>query len=197
MDKVSEHVTTARQWFNAAEAAEEARHDAQAYAAVCDAVLAFTAGDATAVASAATRLEAALHRRDAGHWGMHQPAWLQPQLAAEVSWGRLVLRLHRAAELLQGNVWMEPWTAPDDVLSAYSAARTVRPLGSRDGSGLALLVEPAVEDSFLRRQALLAQLRRAATAPERRPGTGFDHSTAVALVSDIECFQSGHSENTQ
>ncbi|MFJ4001778.1 hypothetical protein [Streptomyces parvus] len=186
MDEVSEHITTAREWFNAAEAAEEARHDAQVYAAVCDAVLAFTAGNATAVATAAARLDTALHRRDAGHWGMHQPAWLQPQLAAEVAWGRLVLRLHRAAELLQDDVWMEPWTALDDVLSAYSASRTVRPLGSRDGSGLALLVEPAVEDSFLRRQALLATLRRAASAPEQHPGTGFDHPTAAALVANID-----------
>ncbi|MEU0936071.1 hypothetical protein [Embleya sp. NPDC005971] len=67
LDKVGEHVTTARQRFNAADAAEEARHDTQAYAAYCDAVLGFTAGDATAVAAVATRLEAALHRRDAGH----------------------------------------------------------------------------------------------------------------------------------
>ncbi|MFQ6198407.1 hypothetical protein [Streptomyces sp. NPDC000405] len=186
LDKVSEHITTAREWFNAAEAAEEARHDAQAYAAVCDAVLAFTAADATALAAAAARLETALHRRDAGYWGMHQPAWLQPQLAAEVAWGRLVLRLHRAAELLQDDVWMEPWTALDDVLSAYSAARTVRPLGSRDASGLALLVEPAVEDSFLRRQALLAALRRAATAPEQHPGAEFDHPAAAVLVANID-----------
>ncbi|MFE5844281.1 hypothetical protein ACFQ7N_21925 [Streptomyces niveus] len=186
LDKVSEHITTARAWFNAAEAAEEARHDAQAYAAVCDAILAFTAGDATAVGAAAAHLEAALQLRNAGHWGMHQPAWLQPQLAAEVAWGRLVLRLHRAAALLKENVWMEPWQALDDVLSAYSAARTVRPLGSRDGDGLVLLVEPALEDSFLRRQALLATLRRAASAPEQHPGPGFDHATAAVLVANID-----------
>ncbi|MFD9452694.1 hypothetical protein ACFWBC_06350 [Streptomyces sp. NPDC059985] len=184
--QVSEHTTAARTWFNAAEAAEEARHDAQAYAAVCDAVLAFTAGDSIAVSTAAENLEMALQQRDAWHWGMHQPAWLQPQLAAEVAWGRLILRLRRAAELLAEDVWMEPWQALDDVLSAYSAARTVRPLGPQDGQGLALLVEPAVEDSFLRNQALLAQLRRAAAAPEGHPGLSFDRDTAVELVSGID-----------
>ncbi|WP_086828557.1 hypothetical protein [Streptomyces sp. NRRL B-24572] len=184
--QVSEYLEAARSWFHAADAAEEARHDAQAYGAVCDSLLAFTTGNTPALREAADRLEAALDQQRAWNWGMHQPAWLQPQAAADVAWSRLVLQLRRAAELLQDDVWMEPWEALDYVLTAYRSARTVCPVGSRDGSGLSILVDPAIEDSFLRQQALLAQLRRAVAQPERHPGSSFDHATASALLARVD-----------
>ncbi|MGW3232623.1 hypothetical protein [Kitasatospora sp. NPDC001095] len=183
---VSQNVEAALSWFRTADAAEEARHDAQAYAAVCKSLLAFTAGRTEELRQAADRLEAALEQQSAWNWGMHQPDWLKPQAAADVAWGRLVLQLQRAAELLQEEVWMEPWEALDYVLSAYQSARTVCPVGARDGNGLAMLVEPAVEDAFLRQQALLGQLRRAVASPERHPGAGLDHATASGLLARVD-----------
>ncbi|KOV35652.1 hypothetical protein AB0420_35975 [Streptomyces caelestis] len=183
---VSENVEDALAWFRTADAAEEARHDAQAYAAVCESLLAFTAGRTEDLRGAAGRLETALEQQSAWNWGMHQPAWMKPQAAADVAWGHLVLQLQRAAEFLQDDVWMEPWEALDHVLSAYQSARTVCTVGARDGSGLAMLVEPAVEDAFLRQQALLGQLRRAVTSPERHPGAGLDHATASSLLARVD-----------
>lgn len=184
--EVSDHLEAARSWFNAADAAEEARHDAQAYAAVCDSLLAFTAGQATELDEAARRLETALEQQHAWNWGMHQPTWLQPQIAADVAWGRLILQLRQAARYLQDDVWMAPWEALDHVLSAYQSVRTVCPIGSQEGNGVSVLVEPAIEDSFLRQQALLAQLRRAATEPGRQPGVEFDHMTASNLLTRVD-----------
>nr|BEK65020.1 hypothetical protein KPHV_22470 [Kitasatospora purpeofusca] len=183
---VSQNVEAALTWFQTADAAEEARHDAQAYAAVCESLLAFTAGRTEDLRGAADRLESALEQQSAWNWGMHQPAWMKPQAAADVAWGHLVLQLQRAAELLQDDVWMEPWEALDHVLSAYQSARTVCPVGARDGSGLAMLVEPAVEDAFLRQQALLCQLRRAVASPQRHPGARLDHATASSLLARVD-----------
>ncbi|WP_030390774.1 hypothetical protein [Streptomyces sp. NRRL S-241] len=182
---VIDHLQAAHTWFTTADAAEEARHDARAYAAVCDALLAFTAGQHNRLNEAADRLAATLNQRHAWTWGMHQPAWLQPQKAAEVAWEHLVLQLKHAAEHLQDAVWMEPWGALDHVLTAYQAARTVCPVGSAE-QGMSLLVEPAIEDTFLRQQSLLAQLRRAVTEPDTHPTTGFDQETALKLLTRVE-----------
>lgn len=180
-------LTNARTYFASASAAEEARHDAEAYTAVCDAVLGFTAGDARKVSSAADRIERALEQRTAWMFGTHQPAWLQPRLAAEISWAKLVLQLRSAAEHLQQPVWMNSWEALDTVLSVYSAARTVRPVGgNEDMEGLAALVEPAIEDGFLRQQSFLAALRRAAERPEDHPGGGFDEATASIIIARVD-----------
>ncbi|MBU6533212.1 hypothetical protein [Streptomyces mayonensis] len=184
--EASGHLESARSWFNAADAAQEARHDAQSYAAVCDALLAFTARQPTQLVEAADRLAAVLEQHRAWNWGMHQPAWLKPQIAADVAWERLVLQLRRAAECLQDDVWMAPWEALDHVLSAYQSARTVCPIGSHDGDGVAVLVEPAIEESFLRQQALLAQLRRAVAEPDQHPGRSFDHKTASQLLQRVD-----------
>ncbi|WP_406205180.1 hypothetical protein OH807_30380 [Kitasatospora sp. NBC_01560] len=181
-------LTSARTYFATAAAAEEARHDAEAYTAVCDAVLGFTAADAGKVSSAADRIERALEQRTAWLLGTHQPAWLQPRLAAEVGWAKLLLQLRAAAEHLQQPVWMNSWEALDTVLSVYSAARTVRPVGGDNEGmeGLAALVEPAIEDGFLRQQSFLAALRRAAERPEEHPGGGFDEATASIILARVD-----------
>lgn len=188
LTNVIAELTSARTYFATAAAAEEARHDAEAYTAICDAVLGFTAGDADKVSSAANRIERALKHRTAWLLGTHQPSWLQPRLAAEISWAKLLLQLRAAAEHLQEPVWMNPWEALDMVLSVYSAARTVRPVGrdSEELAGLAALVEPAIEDGFLRQQSFLAALRRAAARPEDHPGGGFDEVTAAIVLARVD-----------
>ncbi|MFH9016139.1 hypothetical protein ACH4C6_32760 [Streptomyces sp. NPDC017943] len=184
---VSRLISEARSLFAAAEAAEEARDDAAAYLAVCDAILGFTAHNADQVASAADRIERALERRRAWLHGTHQPAWLQPRQAAEVAWSQLLLQLRAAAEQFAADVWMDSWRAVDAVLAAYRAARTVQPFGtSQQAPGLAALVEPAVEDGFLRKEAFINALRHAAAHPEDYPGPVFDGAAASAILARID-----------
>ncbi|MFD5483030.1 hypothetical protein [Streptomyces hawaiiensis] len=184
---VSRLISEARSLFAAAEAAEEARDDAAAYLAVCDSLLGFTAHNADQVVSAADRIELALERRRAWLHGTHQPAWLQPRQAAEFAWSQLLLQLRAAAEQFAADVWMDSWRAVDAVLAAYRAARTVQPLGTgQKVPGLAALVEPAVEDGFLRKEAFLSALRHAAAHPEDYPGPVFDGAAASAILARID-----------
>lgn len=183
---VTGHLAEARALFTTVATAEEARHDAQAYAAVCDAIIAFTAGDASSVAEAAGRLGEAVEHHGAWLAGLHQPMWLRPRLSAEIAWHQLVLQLQAAADQLNEDVWMDnAWSALDAVLGAYAASRTVHPVGGTDELlGLAALVEPAIEDSFLRKQALLETLRYAATHLPQPDG--FDGDTAATVLANLE-----------
>lgn len=183
---VTTHLVQARHQFEAAAQAEEARHDALTYAAVCDAILAFGRADAAAINHAADQIADTLDQRQAWIHRTHQPEWLQPRRSAEIAWHHLVLQLRAAATTLHDDAWMDAWQALDTVLAAYSAARTVRPLTGDTGQGLALLVQPAIEDGFLRQQAFLAQLRRAAQETPQHAARGFDAATASALLTAIE-----------
>jgi hypothetical protein len=183
---VTTHLVQARHQFETAAQAEEARHDALTYAAVCDAILAFGRADAAAINHAADQIADTLDQRQAWLHRTHQPQWLQPRRSAEIAWHHLVLQLRAAATTLQDDAWMDAWQALDTVLAAYSAARTVRPLAGDTGQGLALLVQPAIEDGFLRQQAFLAQLRRAAQETDQHAARAFDTATASTLLTAIE-----------
>lgn len=183
---VTTHLVQARHHFETAAQAEEARHDALTYAAVCDAILAFGRADAAAINHAADQIADTLNQRQAWLHRTHQPEWLQPRRSAEIAWHHLVLQLRAAATTLQDDAWMDAWQALNTVLAAYSAARTVRPLAGDAGQGLALLVQPAIEDSFLRQQAFLAQLRRAAQETTQHTDRDFDAATASTLLTAIE-----------
>ncbi|MZD05855.1 hypothetical protein GTW43_12265 [Streptomyces sp. SID5785] len=183
---VTSHLVLARKQFETAAQAEEARDDARIYAAVCDAILAFGRHDAATITRAADEIAQAVDQREAWLHGTHQPAWLQPRRSAEIAWQRLILQLRAAATTLQEEAWMDAWQALDTVLGAYSAARTVCPLASGVSHGLAHLVQPAIEDRFLREQAFLAQLRRAAQETDHHVTRDFDTATATALLQAID-----------
>ncbi|MEV5944474.1 hypothetical protein, partial [Streptomyces sp. NPDC051994] len=183
---VTTHLAQARKQFETAAQAEEARHDARTYAAVCDAILAFGRADAVTITRAADQIASALDQHGAWLHRAHQSAWLQPRRSAEIAWHRLILQLRAAAAALQDDAWMDAWQALDTVRSAYNAARTVCPLAGNTGQVLALLVEPAIEDGFLRQQVFLTQLRRAAQETDQHTARGFDAETARALLAAID-----------
>ncbi|MFD7431217.1 hypothetical protein ACFV6Z_29825 [Streptomyces sp. NPDC059818] len=193
---VTRQVTEARRYFASAAQAEEARDDATVYTAVCDALLGFTAGDSTRVASAAETIDRALDRRSAWLLRTHQPTWMQPRLSAEIAWSRLLLQLRAAGDLLQQPVWMDAWQALDAVLSAYRAARTVQPVGGSDLTGLSALVEPAIEDGFLKQQSFLAALQHAAHQPSPHPQDRFDTATADLVLHRIRSRSQGRAAQT-
>ncbi|MGW2827096.1 hypothetical protein ACWC24_39900 [Streptomyces sp. NPDC001443] len=183
---ITSHLVLARKQFETAAQAEEAREDARIYAAVCDAILAFSRHDAATITTAADEIAAALDQREAWLHRTHQSSWLQPRRSAEIAWQRLILQLRAAATALQEDAWMDAWQALDTVLSAYSAARTVCPVAGDTSHGLAHLVQPAIQDRFLRQQAFLAQLRRAAQETDQHAARGFDHATATTLLHAVE-----------
>lgn len=184
---VTKYLVRARRHFTRATQAEEARHDAETFAAVCDAIMAFGRHDSNAIADAAERIANLLDRRDAWISRTHQPAWLQPRRSAEIAWHELVLQLRGAANALDEDAWLDGWQALSTVLTAYQASRTVQPM---TGDGLDFLVQPVIEDSFLRQEAFLAQLRRAAQETEHHADRGFDAETANALLNAIETTSS-------
>lgn len=188
-------LTAARSGFATVDAAEEARHDAKAYAAVCDAILAFAARDQARLINAADRLTAALDQRTAWLSGMHRPSWLRPRRAAELRWQRLVLLLQAAAVRLSETVWMDVWEALGTVLDAYTQARTVQPLtGAHETPGLAALVEPTIEHAILRQQSLLAALRRSVAEASKIGSPPLDVQTAELLLTRIEAAATGQRE---
>ncbi|MGW0858722.1 hypothetical protein [Streptomyces sp. NPDC002690] len=83
---------------------------------------------------------------------------------------------------------MDQWQALDAVLAAYRATRTfIHPVGtSGDVTGLAALIEPAIEDGFLREQSFLNTLRHAAAHPQDYPGPLFDAETAAVVIARID-----------
>ncbi|TLS45648.1 hypothetical protein FE633_12785 [Streptomyces montanus] len=186
MGSVTTHLVQARKQFETAAHAEEARDDARTFAAVCDAILAFGRNDAAAIVRAADQIADALDQREAWLHRTHQPDWLQPRRSAEIAWHHLILQLRAAATALQEDAWMHAWQALDTVLSAYNAARTVCPVAGDTSHGLAHLVQPAIEDRFLRQQAFLAQLRRATQETGQHAARGFDIATANALLQAVE-----------
>jgi hypothetical protein len=187
-----EALTTARAGFATVDAAEEARHDARAYAAACDAILAFSAQDAHRLTDAKQRLTEALGHRDAWLTAMHQPSWLRPRLAAELAWQRLALVLDAATDYLSHPVWFNVWEALDAVLQVYRQARTMRPLpSSRNSTGLAAIIEPAIEGAILRQQSQLAALSRSVTESAKPTSPAFDVPTAELLLVRIETLAAG------
>lgn len=82
---MTNHLVQARRHFTRAAQAEEARHDADTFAAVCDAIMVFSRHDSNAIADAADRIENLLDRREARILRTHQPAWLQPRRSAETA----------------------------------------------------------------------------------------------------------------
>ncbi|MFI9452462.1 hypothetical protein [Amycolatopsis sp. NPDC052450] len=187
-----ESLTTARAGFATVDAAEEARHDARAYAAACDAILAFSAQNAYRLTDAKQRLAEALQQRDAWLTAMHQPAWLRPKLAAELAWHRLVLVLEAATDYLSHPVWFNVWEALDAVLQAYRQARSMRPLpSSKDSTGLAAIIEPAIEGAILQKQSQLLALSRSITEAAKSTSPAFDVQTAELLLARIELLATG------
>ncbi|MFE6912191.1 hypothetical protein [Streptomyces erythrochromogenes] len=180
---VTNHLVQARRHFTRAAQAEEARHDAETFAAVCDAIMAFSQHNSNAIAEAADRIANLIDRREAWIYRTHQPTWLQPRRSAEIAWHELVLQLRGAANALNEDAWLDGWQALATVLTAYRASRTVQPM---TGDGLAFLVQPVIEDSFLRQQAFLAQLRRATQETEHHADRSFDVETANALLNAID-----------
>ncbi|TDC55594.1 hypothetical protein E1281_11720 [Actinomadura sp. KC345] len=179
-------LTEARRLFAAAADAGEARQDAEAYVAVCDAILGLTKRNVVQVAESAHQIELALEHRAAWLHRSHRAQWLQPRYSAEIAWGRLVLQLRAATEALDAPVWMEPWSALDTVMAAYRSARTVSPLGiPQEAPGLAALVEPAIEDHLIREGTFLAALRYAASHPDQHPNFSFDTETAITVLTKI------------
>jgi hypothetical protein len=152
----------ARSGFAAVEAADEARHDAQAYAAALDAIMAFQHTDTTPLRDAATRLQDAVHQRHAWLAGGHLPPWAWARAQAETAWLQLSATLSAAAEPLHDACWYHPSQAVTALRDAYQAARTFTArVESGSPRGVELLIRPAIEATFITNTNQLALLDHA------------------------------------
>jgi hypothetical protein len=141
----------ARSGFAAVETADEGRHDAQAYGAALDAIMAFGRSDPAPLLDATRRLEAAVSQRSAWLSGNYLPTWTWTRAQAEASWLQLSAVLNTSAGTLHEACWWHPAQAIAALLDAYKAARSFtssEALGTP--KGLELLIRPAVEGAFVR-----------------------------------------------
>jgi hypothetical protein len=152
----------ARSGFAAVEAADEARHDAHAYGAALDAIIAFGRTDPAALRDATSRLEAAVSQHSAWLSGNYVPTWTWTRTQAEVSWLQLSAVLASAADTLHEICWYHPSQAVAALLDAYKAARSFTSSAvSSAPTGVELLILPAIEGAFVRDAYRLALLDRA------------------------------------
>lgn len=174
--------------FDAAEALDEARDDAAAYAAVCHAVTAFASGDRDTLEVACTRLETVLARRGAWHFNAHLAAWRRPVRNAETEWLALVLDLRAAANRLADRSWLDTAAAVGQIARVYTAERATAP-----APGLTAIVKPAVENAFTANAVLLDQLARAVEQDRAReqPVLPFGADLILAAVRRRRAIRSG------
>lgn len=157
IDVVLAGLTSAKDQFAAVEMMEEAREDATLYRCALELTVAFSAretssGEATetlgTLMTAITHRAAMTIRSDLG-------SWAAPRRQAEVEWSALARTLQSAIDPLRQPSWNTPGDTLARVLAAYRASRSITVMAS---DGLRIVLEPAVEAAFLRREGLLSHL---------------------------------------
>jgi hypothetical protein len=155
-------IAKARQGFAVVEAADEARHDAQTYAAALDAIMAFDNSNQAPFRDAVARLDSAVSQHLAWLSGGYMPAWAWARAKAETAWLQLAATLDAATNPLHDTCWYNPGEAIAALRDAYKAGRSFA-VDAEAGAlqGIDLLIQPAVEGAFVRDTHLLALLDRA------------------------------------
>lgn len=152
----------ARSGFAAVGAADEARHDAHAYEAALDAIMAFGRSDPASLREATGRLEAAVIQHSAWLSGNYLPMWTWTRAQAEVSWLQLSAVLASAANTLQEACWYHPSQAVTALTDAYRAGRSFSTnQASNNPAGMELLIHPVIEGTFVRDANRLSLLEHA------------------------------------
>lgn len=147
----------ARDKFRAVRDSDEGRDDATAYAAACDAVIAFEQRDLGTLRDAADAARQMANQRALLLMRTHQRDWSAPRRAAEIAWLALAWRLETAAKELQAEEFLDTSEAIDALVNVYRYDRARSP----HGPDTAMLVRPAVENQVASRQAMMRQLQRA------------------------------------
>jgi hypothetical protein len=150
-------IRLARAKFRAVSDRDEGRDDATAYAAACEAVIAFNERDLGALRMAAEAARQTANRRALLLLRTHQRTWKAPRRAAEIAWLSLAWRLETAAIELQAEEFLDTSEAINALVSIYRHDRARSPCGP----DTAMLVHPAVENQVASRQAMVRQLQRA------------------------------------
>ncbi|GAA1814946.1 hypothetical protein HC028_09210 [Planosporangium flavigriseum] len=161
---VFDGLTRARRGFAALTTAQEQRHDAEAYAAAIDAIVAFNRGDVAPVQEASTRLGQAVSQHAAWLAGCYSPPWMTNRREEEHAWQRLSVFLAAAAEPLSDDAWYRVDEAIGALLDAYRASRTFpRRFGGDDisSAGVEELIAPVIEATFADNARNLSLLDRA------------------------------------
>ncbi|AVT39633.1 hypothetical protein [Plantactinospora sp. BB1] len=153
----------ARRGFAAVEAADEDRHDAQAYAAAIDAIVAFHQPDTGPLLDAANRLEAAVTQHHAWLGRTYSPPWNWTRGQAEIAWIQLSQTLTAAAQPAHDAWYCHPSQAIAALLDAYQAGRSfIAHTQSPDQPhAVEILVKPTIEAIFVRDTHRLALLDHA------------------------------------
>jgi hypothetical protein len=150
-------IRLARDKFRTVSDHSEGRDDATAYAAACNAVIAFDQRDLGALQDAANAARQIANRRALLLLRTHQRTWKVPRRAAEIAWLALAWRLETAAIELQADEFLDTSEAIDALVSVYRHDRARSPYGT----DTAMLVHPALTNQVASRQAMMRQLQKA------------------------------------
>lgn len=142
----------ARKGFAAVEAADEDRHDARAYAAAIDAIMAFRQSDTTPLREAADRLQSAVTHRHAWLGRTYSPPWNWARGQAEIAWLQLAQTLTTAAQPAHEAWYCHPSQPIAALLDAYQAGRSFIAHTQSPGQlhAVETLVKPTIEAAFVR-----------------------------------------------
>ena len=151
----------ARNGFAAVEATDEARHDAQAYAAALDAIAAFGRSDPALLREAVSRLDTAVSQHHAWLSGGYRPPWTWTRTRAETAWLQLSASLSAAADMLHADCWYHPSQAVAVLRDAYIAGRSFTARAGAGPHGIEVLIQPPIEGAFIRDASRLALLDHA------------------------------------
>ena len=180
----------ARSGFAAVEATDEARHDAQAYAAALDAIMAFGRSDPVPLLDAVGRLEAAINQHRAWLSGGHLPAWTWARTQAETAWLQLCATLAAAAEPLHDTCWYHPSQAVAALRDAYKAGRSFAAYAeSGSPQGVEVLIRPTIEGSLVHDANRLALLDHALAHDPVFDGDEAAHQLHTAVHAAVDSLK--------
>ena len=180
----------ARSGFAAVEATDEARHDAQAYAAALDAIMAFGRSNPVPLLDAVGRLEAAINQHRAWLSGGHLPAWTWARTQAETAWLQLSATLAAAAEPLHDTCWYHPSQAVAALRDAYKAGRSFAAYAeSGSPQGVEVLIRPTIEGSLVHDANRLALLDHALAHNPVFDGDEAAHQLHAAVHAAVDSLK--------
>lgn len=155
-------LVAARRGFAAVTASDEDRHDADAYAAAIDAIIAFNRRDIDPVRLASARLDRAVSQHAAWLAGCYRPPWMANRRQEERAWQRLSVYLAAAVVPVSDDTWYHVDQALTVLFDAYQASRTfARYPDAAASTGVQELVRPVIEGAFIDNARNLSLLDRA------------------------------------
>ena len=182
LEEINQHLEITKALLRDAQAVDEDRADAAAYAAVVDIIRGFSTGaPAEFMNERAESLTRAVQDRRLALGNQHLPDWLMPRADREIQWVRLMRSVQQACRDLTRPSWLKASAIIENLLAVFDADRTFETKG-----GLGQLLRPRIEASFVRERGQLALLDDLLAEPDWEPGHKDTARILRARIAQLE-----------